>query len=93
MHRRQLENHRRKLHEIRNIMGSMKTLAAIEQLPLEILPATRERVLTAAHIKANFPVAYADAFAIAATQEFNATAVTGDPEFASVESIITIEWL
>jgi len=72
---------------------AQKTLAAIEQLPLEILPATRERVLAAAHIKANFSIAYADAYAVAAAQEFKAIAVTGGPEFTQVETIIRVEWL
>ena len=72
---------------------AQKTLVTIEQLPLEILPATRKRVLAAAHIKANFSVAYADAFAVAAAQEFKAIVVTGDPEFTQVETIIQVEWL
>ncbi len=77
----------------RGLSTAQKTLAAIEQLPLEILPATRERVLAAAHIKANYSVAYVAAFAIAAAQEFKATAVTGDPEFSQVETIVQVEWL
>ena len=68
-------------------------LAAIEQLPIEILPATQKRVLAAAHVKANYPVAYADAFAIAAAQELEATALTNAPEFRAVEAIIRVEWL
>jgi ribonuclease VapC len=77
----------------RGLPLAQKTLALIEQLPLTILPATRDRMLAAAHIKANFAVAYADAFAIAAAQELNGIALTGDPEFAAVESIIQVEWL
>lgn len=77
----------------RGLPLAQKTLALIEQLPLTILPVTRERVLAAAHIKANFAVAYADAFAIAAAQELNGVALTGDPEFRAVESIIQVEWL
>lgn len=77
----------------RGLPLAQKTLALIEQLPLAILPATRERVLAAAHIKANFAVAYADAFAIAAARELNGIALTGDPEFTAVENIIQVEWL
>lgn len=68
-------------------------LAALEQLPIEILPATKERVLAAAHIKANNPVAYADAFAIEAAQEFTGVILTGDPEMKAVEGWIKVEWL
>ena len=68
-------------------------LAAVEQLSIEILPATKEVVLGAAHVKANFRVAYADAFAIVSAQEFTATLLTGDPEFEQVKDIVKIEWL
>ena len=68
-------------------------LAAVEQLPIETLPATREAVLAAAHIKANHRLAYADAFAIAAAQELGGKVLTGDPEFEFVETIVPVEWL
>ncbi len=79
----------------RGLSVAQKTLAAIEQMPIDILDATRPRVLAAAHIKANFRVSYADAFAVAAAQEIGATVLTGDPEFAAVESatVIHVEWL
>lgn len=77
----------------RGLILSQKTLAAIEQLPLEILPVTRERVLAAAHLKAQFPISYADAFAVAAAQELQGTLITGDPEFTKVENLIRVEWL
>ncbi len=77
----------------RGLPLAQKTLAMIEQLPVKILPADREYVLAAAHIKANYPVAYADAFAIAVAQKLEATVITGDPEFASVENVIQVEWL
>ena len=43
------------------------------------LPTT-ERVLEAARIKADHPMAYADAFAAATAIAHNATLLTGDPE-------------
>jgi len=75
------------------LVQAQAVLAAIEQLPIEILPATRDAVLAAAHIKANHQLAYADAFAVASAQEFSAVVLTGDPEFKSVETMITVEWL
>ncbi len=77
----------------RGLPLAQKTLSAIDQLPLTILAVTRDRVLAAAHLKANFPMAYADAFATAAAQEFDGIVVTGDPEFSMVETFIQIEWL
>jgi ribonuclease VapC len=38
-------------------------------------------VLAAAHIKARFPIAYADAFAVVAALEHGGVVLTGDPEF------------
>ena len=77
----------------RSLVIAQQVLAAIEQLPLKLLEASQTRVLAAAHIKANYPISYADAFAVAAAQEFQATVVTGDPKFAKVTAIIRVEWL
>ena len=68
-------------------------LAAIDQLPIELIEADRPLTLTAAHIKANFPLSYADAFATALGQQEDACILTGDPEFAQVSSLVEIEWL
>lgn len=68
-------------------------LAAIEQLPLRILPADKDAVLAAAHVKANYRMSYADAFAVAAAQSTGGTLLTGDPEFKLVEDEISIKWL
>lgn len=75
------------------LVQAQAALAAIEQLPIEILPATKEAVLAAAHIKANYPVAYADAFTIVAARESSATIITGDPEFHAVQELVEVEWL
>lgn len=77
----------------RSLPKAQEALAAIEQLPLEILPTSRDAVLAAAHVKARFPISYADAFVVAAAQEQDATIVTGDPEFVAVQSQVRIEWL
>jgi len=68
-------------------------LAAVEQLPIEILPATKEVVLAAAHVKANYRIAYADAFAVVTAQDYTATLLTGDNEFEQVNELVIIEWL
>ena len=68
-------------------------LAAIEQLPIKILPATQQVVFASAHIKAQYRISYADAFAIAAAQEHGGAVVTGDPEFKQVKDSVRIEWL
>ncbi|MFH2074539.1 MAG: PIN domain-containing protein, partial [Pseudomonadota bacterium] len=50
-------------------------------LPVGLVDATKERVLSAARVKAQYPVSYADAFVVATAIEFTATIITGDPEF------------
>jgi ribonuclease VapC len=62
-------------------------------LPITLYDATEARILAAARIKAQYPLAYADAFAIALAQELKATLITGDPEFRKVESLVQILWL
>jgi len=77
----------------RGLAKAHEVLALVEQLPIEILSVERQTVLAAAHIKAGYPVACADAFAIAAAQEHEGALITGDPEFESVEDIVQIEWI
>ncbi len=77
----------------RGLAKTQESLALIEQLPIRILPVDRPEVLSAAHVKANFPIAYADAFAIVAAQSHDGVLVTGDPEFKVVEEDIRIEWI
>jgi hypothetical protein len=50
-------------------------------------------VLRAAHLKAHFPAAYAEAFAITAAQANDGVLVTGDPEFEAVKDVVRIEWI
>lgn len=72
---------------------AQSALSAIKQLPLAIFPADEENVLAAAHIKAQFPVSYADAFVIAAAQTLDAVILTGDPEFDAVKELVELEKL
>ena len=77
----------------RGLAKAQESLALIEDLPIEILPVDRQAVLSAASIKARYPVAYADAFVIAAAQSMEGIIVTGDPEFEVVDELISIEWV
>ncbi|MBL7066018.1 MAG: type II toxin-antitoxin system VapC family toxin [Anaerolineae bacterium] len=72
---------------------AVRLLEDIRLLPITLSRIDEERVIAAAHIKACYPVSYADAFAIALAEELGATAVTGDPEFKKVESMIPVLWL
>jgi len=69
------------------------TLALIQNMPIEILPADNQTVLAAAHVKANHALSYADAFVVVAAQKINGIIMTGDPEFTEVTELAKIEWL
>ena len=77
----------------RGLTEAHKAIAAIEQLPIVVVPADRAQTFAAAHIKAHYKVSFADAFAVALAQESSASVVTGDPEFKEVERLIPILWL
>jgi predicted nucleic acid-binding protein len=63
------------------------------QLPILFVANDFDLVLEAAKLKAHFPIAYADAFAVATALKEGASIVTGDPDFKHVESLAKIDWL
>jgi predicted nucleic acid-binding protein len=71
----------------------IEILGRIHQLGFKVLPVPDTLVYQAAEIKAEYPIFYADCFAIACAKENNATIVTGDPEFKNVEHLVKIEWI
>lgn len=75
------------------VSRAQDALALLRQLPIEVLPADEKNVLAAAHIKANYPLSYADAFVVAAAQQEDAIILSGDPEFHAIEELANIEWL
>ena len=79
----------------RGLAKAQVTLARINELAIEITPADLDLVKSAAHLKANNPIAYADCFAAALSRLKNAALLTGDPEFEGLETgaEIQIEWL
>jgi predicted nucleic acid-binding protein len=79
----------------RDRVSALRVLAAIDQLPIHISPVSRATALAAAHIKANYAISYADAFAVVTAQEYDGALITGDPEFRAVaaDRLIAVEWL
>jgi len=71
----------------------IEILGRIHQLEFKVLPVPDILVYQAAEIKAEYPISYADCFAIACAKAHNATIVTGDPEFKNVEHLVKIEWI
>jgi uncharacterized protein len=70
--------------------------ARIKDFPVSLIDTIDEKLLlSAASIKASFPLSYADAFAAATAQIHDAALLTGDPEFKPLETerIISVRWL
>ena len=70
--------------------------ARIRAFPLTYIDTINEQLLRgAANLKAHYPISYADAFAAAMAIIYNATLLTGDPEFKKLEKkeAISIQWL
>ena len=77
----------------RGLAKAQQVLGLIDNLPIELIEASRDLVLDAAHIKAQHAISYADAFAAAAARWEEAVVLTGDPEFAAVEDLVQVRWL
>jgi ribonuclease VapC len=77
----------------RGLMMAQRVQGLVESLPVQLVDASRNLVLEAAHIKAGNPLSYADAFVVALAIREGATILTGDPEFRSVVDVTSIEWL
>lgn len=70
-----------------------QVLGTLEATKVEMVGVERVLALTAAHLKAEHPLAYADAFAAALAMNKGATLVTGDPEFMALEQSLPIQWI
>ena len=79
----------------RGLVEARRVLGAVDQLPLQVVGVSRGTVLAAAHVKARFPIAYADAFAVVTAQDHGAVVMTGDPEFEPLVAagLIAVTWL
>jgi ribonuclease VapC len=81
------------IERAQGLVRAQEALGLVDQLPIEILPVEHDLVLSAAHIKANYSLAYADAFAVAVGLQTSGTILTGDPEFGQVAGIVSVEML
>lgn len=59
-------------------------------MPVDMLPVSREAVLAAAHVKAGHPIAYADAFAVAALS-LDAVILTGALQCDTAKELVRVE--
>lgn len=81
---------------VKRRVGAARTREALyllEQLPIELFPVDQPLVRAAAEIKSEHALSFADAFCVATAQRLDATVLTSDPDFESVEALIEIRWL
>ncbi len=71
----------------------IEVLGRIYQLGFKVLPVPETLVFNAAELKADYPISYADCFALACALEHSAILVTGDPEFKKVADLVNIQWI
>ncbi len=62
-------------------------------LPILLVQNNFQDVIDAARIKAEYPLSFADCFAVATARRESALILTGDPEFKKIEHLVKIEWL
>lgn len=69
-------------YQVERRHGADEAADVIRRLRAALLldEVTPERVLAAAHLKAEHPIAFADCFAAATATAYGATLLTGDPE-------------
>lgn len=75
------------------LVRTQEILALLNHEPIDFIEADRTAILSAAHIKANHALSYADAFVVTAAQTYSGTILTGDPEFQTLEELVQVEWL
>ena len=71
----------------------LEVLARVHKLGLQVLPVPQNLVFKAAEIKAQYPISYADCFALACAMEHSARIVTGDPDFKKIAHLVSIDWI
>ncbi len=63
------------------------------ELPIHVVAPASNIILTAAEIKAEYAISYADCFAVASALKLGASIVTGDPEFKKIEHLVQVIWI
>ena len=70
-------------------------VSELQALPVEVRAAPNYLVLEAAQLKAQHPISYADAFAVATALREKGSLVSGDPELKRFvgSGVVEVEWL
>jgi len=63
------------------------------RLPINLILPDSELIWRASELKASHAMSYADCFAAATAIRFEATILTGDPEFKKLGKLVSVAWL
>lgn len=77
-------------HHSRDLAESWRELSGT--MPVKIETPSLDEIWDAAVLKGSYPIAYADAFAVALAQKYNCPLVTGDPELRSIPGL-ELDWI
>ena len=75
----------------KDVNEANESIALVKRLPIEFVQVDERIALIAGRVKATYSVSYADAFVVATAIMKEATIVTGDPEFKSID--MQILWI
>lgn len=70
-----------------------KVIDALQNMPVEVVPADREITKMAAKYKARGGMSYSDCFAAALAKKLTAELMTTDSDFKNMEKEIKVIWL
>ncbi len=77
----------------KGLNAANETLEDIKRLSIRLHEPSKSDILSAAKIKSEHKLSYADAFAISLAQKINGVIVTGDPEIILLENFVKVEKL
>jgi ribonuclease VapC len=77
----------------KGLSAANETLEDIKKLSIRLHEPSKSDILSAAKIKSEHKLSYADAFAISLAQEIKGVIVTGDPEIILLENFVKVEKL
>jgi ribonuclease VapC len=63
------------------------------RLPINIVPPDGDLIWHAAELKADYAISFADCFVVATALKYEATIITGDPDFKKIKSMARVEWV
>ena len=77
----------------KGLNAANETLKDIEKLTIRSPVPSKSDILSAAKIKSEHKLSYADAFAVSLAQKIDGVIYTGDPEIVSLKGVVKVEKL